>query len=278
MDILPLTLRRLAFRICSLPDTGWFGLTPLRTHVLVCGGSRSGTTLLKLLLEVAMPRARRFRREIRAWRAATSRLRNHEVMITKRPRDVDDLPRIRELYAGRRTQLRIIIMIRDPRDILTSSHVKSAHERPYHISIPEWNHSYEHVIKHSNDPDVMLVRYEDLVTNTGPIESRLESFIGERFEQPFSSFVDRVPTGFETRALNGLRPIDAHGIARWRRPEHRERIEQLLRELPDFPQQIVQLGYERDREWVGQWRLALLSNADVSDDWPPVGAPRRIAA
>jgi hypothetical protein len=277
MDLIPSQLRRLAFRVCSLPDTGWFGLTPLKTHVLVCGGSRSGSTLLKLLLEVAMPKARRFRREIRAWRAATSRFRNHEIMITKRPRDISDLSRVRELYADRRTQLRIVITIRDPRDILTSSHVKSAHLRRYHETISLWQESFQDLTENLNDPDVTVVCYEDLVTKTKSVESRLESFLGTRFEQPFSSFVDRVPTGFDTRALNGLRPIDIQGLGRWKRPEHRERIEEVLREVPDFPEQLIQLGYERDRKWVGEWRRAHLISS-VSSEGPAVGGPRKIAA
>jgi hypothetical protein len=213
--------------------------------------------LLKLLLEVAMPKARRFRREIRARRAAATRLRNHEVMITKRPRDIVELPRIRELYARRRTQLRIIVTIRDPRDILTSRHVRTARERPYHVTIPEWNHRYRHVVKHLTDPDVMVARYEDLVANTGSIESRMESFIGEHFEQAFSSFVDRVPPGFRTTALNGLRRIDARSVGRWKRPEHRDRIAHVLRRLPDFPHQLVRLGYEQDSKWVRRWQLAV---------------------
>ena len=73
--------RRLAGYLFCLPDTGWLGLTPLRTHIVVCGLPRSGTTMLQLMLESALPDARRFGCEVSGWRAAMYRLRNHAVMI-----------------------------------------------------------------------------------------------------------------------------------------------------------------------------------------------------
>src|ERR1700759_582777 len=70
------------------PDTGLFGLTPLKMHVLICGFPNAGTTLLQLMLENGLPKARRFGRERAGWRAATYSRRNHELMISKQPQDL----------------------------------------------------------------------------------------------------------------------------------------------------------------------------------------------
>lgn len=255
------TLRRLAFLVCSIPDTGWFGLTPLRTHVLICGCPRSGSTMLQLMMEAALPKARIFRREIHGWRAATSRLRNHAVMITKRPRDIFELDRVQRLYRDRRAELRTIITIRDPRDALTSGHARSLRRRPYHFKIGGWRRLYPYLMRYLHDPGVLIVRYEDLVSELDAVEARIEAFVGERIEHSFSEFYRAVPRDFDTRALNGVRPVDARTVGRWKMPEHNARIEEILREVPEFPRQLVALGYESDYDWISRWRHGGLRRA-----------------
>src|SRR5690348_217375 len=90
--------RRLLMPLYRLPDTGLLGLTPLRTHILVCGFPRSGTTLLQLMLENSLPHARRFGREVGGWRAATYAWRNHAVLISKVPHDMFRLDPLRKFY------------------------------------------------------------------------------------------------------------------------------------------------------------------------------------
>jgi hypothetical protein len=213
------------------------------------------------MMEAALPAARRFKREIRAWRAATSRFRNHEVMITKRPRDVFDLHRIRRFYEERQASLRTIITIRDPRDALTSSHPRSVRRRPYHFRIDGWRDLYPCLALYLHDPDVLIVRYEDLVSDLDGVQASIDAFVDERIEHSFSEFHQGVPRYFDTRALNGVRPVDGRGVGRWKLPQHSARIEQILRELPDFPQQLINLGYEKDSSWVTQRRLSCRSAA-----------------
>src|SRR5579862_9599826 len=62
--------------VCCFPDTGLFGLTPLRKHIVICGYPRTGSTMLQLMLEHAYPGARRFERETRGYRAAMLKFRN----------------------------------------------------------------------------------------------------------------------------------------------------------------------------------------------------------
>src|SRR3954469_23077934 len=82
------TRRYLRGFLYRLPDTGLLGLTPLRTHILICGYQRAGTTLLQAMAEHALPNARRFGHEISGWRAATFAPRNHAVLISKVPNDL----------------------------------------------------------------------------------------------------------------------------------------------------------------------------------------------
>jgi hypothetical protein len=213
------------------------------------------------MMEAALPRARKFKREIRGWRAATSRFRNHEVMITKRPRDIFDLHRIKRFYRERQAKLRTIITVRDPRDALTSSHPRSVRKRPYHFTIAGWRDLYPHLARYLHDPEVLVVRYEDLVSDLDGVEASIEAFVGERIEHSFSEFHKGVPRYFDTRALNGVRPVDGRGVGRWKLPQHTARIEEILRQLPDFPQQLIDLGYEKDSNWLSQEPLSCQDHA-----------------
>jgi hypothetical protein len=245
--------RRVVGCVYRVADTGWFGLTPLETHIVICGYPRAGTTLLLAMMEHALPGARRFRGEVSAWRAATYVWRNHAVMVSKKPDDVFQIHRLRNFYAGRRARLRVILMVRDPRDVLTSRHATTGPEA-YFEDIAAWRRCHEFVRAYRNDPDVLLVYYRELVTDTPAVKARIEAFTGVVSERPYMDFYTSEFGDFDTRPLNGVRPVDASRMGRWASEEHRGRIEQVLREVPDFPEILVEMGWEADDSWITRWR------------------------
>lgn len=241
-------LRAMAKRqVLAALDRGWFGTTPLQTHVVMCGFPRSGTTLLQLMVETAYPGARTFHRE----RAALAAIQNtwpgrHALMITKRPDDIFWLDEVRERYAGRRPKPLFIISVRDPRAVLTSRHVKKP---GYCVPASKWRATYEHIQYNLQFDDVATVEYRDLIERPQEVQERLSSFIGCRPDGQFDQYLAAVPDDFDTTALNGVRPLDASRLDRWRSPKHRDRILQLLRELPELPDRLIEMGYERDTAW-----------------------------
>jgi hypothetical protein len=241
--------RGLLMPLFRLPDTGLFGLTPLQKHILICGFPRSGTTLLQLMLENAIPQARRFGRETGGWRAATYCWRNHAKAITKVPHDIFRLAPLRNFYGKRGVELKVILMLRDPRDVLTSRR-KTGGPKGYVVSSERWRLYYESFKRHQNDPDVIVVRYEDLVAEVEREQKRLEDFTGETMAVPFSRFNQVERPDFDTSTLNGLRPIEQTLIARWAAPDHDDRIRQVLSELPELPQALIDLNYAPDTSWI----------------------------
>jgi hypothetical protein len=230
---------------------------PLQTHVVICGFPRSGTTLLQSMLEYGYPRARRFEWEISAARAITRKFRRHEMMITKRPPDLLFLHRLENYYRSRRAQLRAIVMIRDPRDVLVSKH--AAYDRPYFLDPKAWavfNARYHY---HRNDPEVLTVRYEDLVLRVGEVQRHIEAFLGRRAERAFEDFHKQSHSEFVEKTLNGVRPLDASSIGRWRDEKHRTRMVEVLRTLPGFAGEVIGMGYEQDADWTQEY----LSPADM---------------
>lgn len=242
------TRRRLLSPFFRLPDTGLFGLTPLHTHVHVCGYSRAGTTMLLAMLEHAYPHARIFRREVAGWRAATWSWRNHALMISKMPIDIRILHRLQHFYRHRKAQLKVIIMIRDPRDALTSRHV--SHDRPYLQTPTLWRLDHAYVRYHLAHSHVLLVRYEGLVADVEGVQKQIETFIGHPASHPFTTFHQTTQaSGFDTRALNGVRPLDDKSIGRWKNPDHIPRLHQILADVPDFSSILHELGYEPSPNW-----------------------------
>lgn len=245
--------RRLMMPLYCFPDTGLLGLTPLRLHILICGFPRSGTTLLQMMLENGLPEARRFGYEVGGWRAATYSWRNHAMVISKVPHDVFRLQALKDFYKGRKAQLRIILMVRDPRDVLTSQR-KTGGPKGYVVGPQRWRDHYQAFVRWQNDPDAMLVRYEDLVSDVDGQQARVEAFTGEKMSTPFSHFHDIERPDFDTQTLNGLRPVEQSLLFRWAGPDHHARIEEVLREMPDLPQILISLGYEPDDSWIERWR------------------------
>jgi hypothetical protein len=244
--------RRLLSPLFRISDSGLPGLTPLRTHILICGFPRSGTTLLQMMLENAMPKARRFGREVGGWRAATYSWRNHPIVISKVPHDIFRLDGLRDFYASRPASLRIILMLRDPRDVLTSRRTTGG-PKGYVVGPERWRRYYQAFLRERNDPSTLVVNYENLVRDVALHQRRIEEFTGEVMDAPMAEFQNVQRPDFDTSTLNGLRAVDQSCIARWEAPEHRQHITSMLREIPELPEALVTLGYEQDERWIDDW-------------------------
>lgn len=240
--------RRLRRWVLEAIDAGRWGLVPLETHVVICGFPRSGTTLLQLMMASCLAGARMFPRERRAHYVADYALRNHALMISKAPSDLFWIDEIRQQYAGRHSAVRFVVLTRDPRDVLTSHH----RNRPgqYYMTPERWRAFFDHYRYACRSPDVLAVRFEDLVGATDEVEQKICAFVGRQPQRPFARFHEVRVKGFHTSPLNGVRPVEVSNIGRWRETGHRQRIRQLLRDLPQLPAWLVEMGYEPDTNWV----------------------------
>jgi hypothetical protein len=233
-------------------DRGWFGLTPLTTHVVICGFPRSGSTLLLLMAETAFPQAKVFHEEKTGIKAAQQFWPGRQaLMITKRPNDVFFVDEIRDFYRGRGTQVRFVLCARDPRAVLTSVHEKQS---GYYVSPERWRSMDAHFQYVRRAPDVLTVDFNELVRQPLVVQERLTSFIGWRAASRFDQFQRAVPSSFDTQALNGVRPLDLSAIDRWKAPEHRERIRAMLHALPELPPVLIEMGYEPDSHWLTDYQ------------------------
>lgn len=249
-------LRRPAKRaLLQAIDHGWFGMVPLDLHLVMCGFPRSGTTLLQLMAETAFPEARSFNVERSGLGAAQNDWPGrHPMLITKRPDDIFWIDEIRDAYAwrGTRTRVRFIVSVRDPRAVLTSVHNNDPSN--YWVPVDRWRAIYAHLQYVRRSPDVTVVEYRDVVERPSDVQRAVETLCGRRSSRSFDQFHAAVPESFDTRALNGVRPLDTSTLNKWRAPKHRARIQQLLEEMPELPDRLVEMGYEPDHEWCREYR------------------------
>ncbi len=244
-------LQPLIRSVVQLQDMGWLPSTPLQQHLVICGFPRSGTTLCQLMIESCVTGIKVFGRERRGLEVAQFSRRTHACVMTKRPKDLFLLSELRDFYESRCKDVRFIVMNRDPRSVLTSVHVSQPGN--YWVSVSRWRHCFLHWKWACQFPDVLPIRYEDLVTRPNDVESQIKDFTGWTTSQPFQSFHEEIPRSFDVRALNGLRELDADNRNRWRQECHRARIQALLSELPELPDVLIELGYEKDDSWTCEY-------------------------
>ena len=172
--------RGLRHAYVRLTERGWFGLKPLRTHVVICGFPRSGSTMLQLMVETSVADAKAFGRE----RSGVSVAKytwpgRHSVFLSKKPDDIFKVSEIRDYYREMLTDVKFVLTVRDPRAVLTSRHVSKP---GYTVPSEKWLAVDEHIRYQQQFPDVMLVEYRDSVEHPQRVQDALVAFTGVRFD------------------------------------------------------------------------------------------------
>ncbi|WP_038144918.1 hypothetical protein [Thioclava atlantica] len=202
--------------------------------------------------------------------------------MSKRPLDIFQVPNVAR--ANRREKrLDLIVPLRDPRDILVSRH--SAVPDDYFISadrmyfidgddapapimpgLLQIHEAIGTVLNSGIFPQgVFLLKYEDLVNDPDRIQTKLGDAFDLQFEGSFSDYGStKVPSALQG-PLNGVRPVEK-ARAKWRGEEHRARIFDQFSRFPVLFDLLVQLGYEKDREWYApfmEWQAAFSDRRGV---------------
>ena len=177
----------------------------------------------------------------------------HPFLVTKRPADIFWIDEIRQHYAGRapRADVRFVVCTRDPRAVSTSRHANKA---GYFLQIEWWRSVYEHFCYVRNFRDVCIVDFREVVADVGAVQQRLTELVGWTPASNFADFHTKVPDGFDTSPLNGVRGLDPRTLDKWAGDERRERIRYLLREMPELPDRLTEMGYESTADWTGRYR------------------------
>ena len=141
---------------------------------------------------------------------------------------------------------KIICMMRDPRDVAVSHNPHSPGER-YFWRDYSWIRTAQEILKHkdSHTHDLLVVKYEDLVTDTLTQMHRVASFVGEALLPGYEKFYEhpsvnaKFSNDVSAKRLRGkrvwatlggwhtkkaARPISADRIGLWKAEEHQEHL------------------------------------------------------
>lgn len=141
-------------------------------------------------------------------------------------------------------------MLRNPLDVLTSAHKKRKgyYVEPYRLiaSLNLW-------LQFRNEPNVLTVRYEDLVTTPVAVQDQIAQRFGLQSIRPFLECHQHFPQFKQNlEALHSIRPIDANSVDKWKKnPESCRYLADVLKRYPE----IIALGklcggYDIDRNTV----------------------------
>jgi len=239
--------------------------TPGGRHVVICGYSRSGSTLLYAMLRACLPGFSYPDGEAAA-EAFVAAPGDH---VTKRPFDVFAIGRVLAANAAGK-RIDVLVNIRDPRAVLTSRHSEvpddhfcdadlqwgfSTGRGAFRRASPGLLPTHNAVCALLADPPpgvsvAMPVRYEELVADPLRVQRRLARRLGLSFSGRFDEFHGRGVPAPMLGALNGLRPPDASRLEAWLAPEHRARLLDQFGRFPALLDVVRAYGYEADDAWL----------------------------
>ncbi len=225
--------------------------------LFIMGAPRSGTTLLLSLLS-AHPHIFAIPRQTYAfdhWTdenlARPDRLYREFILhrippqatrwLEKTPKHIQNIINIEKYFEGR---VRIIHLIRDGRDVVTSSHPAYADRHRYWVPVERWLSDVQTGLQAAEkSTNIINLRYEDLVNDYKSALLGICRFIGEDFVPEFDSWMEKTRIKESKHWGEKVQPVHAQAVGRWQKGEHADRI----REFYNFPgtaELLKALNYE----------------------------------
>lgn len=148
---------------------------------------------------------------------------SHRRWAEKTPKNVHYFGRILEHFHGR---VRLIHLVRDARDVVTSYHPKDATR--YWVTKERWISDVEAGLLWEGHPRVLTIRYEDLVAQYESTMRRVCGFLEEPYSPRIADW-NRYATVRKNVAWSGpIAPLSSARIGKWATPEHERVVRALL--------------------------------------------------
>jgi len=153
----------------------------------------------------------------------------------KTPGNVHALHRILDRF----DDVRFVHIVRDGRDVVTSSH--PMRPGPW-VPVRRWVEDVSAGLRFEDDPRVYTVRYEDLVTEYEPTMRALLDWLGEPFSPEMRAYHEHTTVRRSNAWRSGARSVDARSVGRHEDPAHADHVSALLAD-PEAVALLERLGY-----------------------------------
>ena len=236
----------------------------MNRHIQVIGFSRTGTTLLMMLLQACLKDF-----EVASGEKTLSRaLRGNKNTVGKRPLDMLNFDAMKQIGRDSIKDVGFILMQRDIRDVITSVHHNIPNDYFIGYDICYHVYGYNNGTKiepgigqllrgynlFKNDARTYIIRYEDLVSTPLKVQEALSTHCRLRWKHKFND-IRGVQVNKFYKDSNAVRPISSTEVSRWRRPEHRERIKEQFTNFPQLFDILIDDGYEEDNSWFDKYKI-----------------------
>lgn len=214
----------------------------LRIHI-TSSGPRTGTTLLSEAMRTCFQIDCSSEHEAPIAKSDTS-FGNCKIILTKEPTLSYGLDRLLDLNKN----LKIIVVYRDPRDMICSFHGRA--EGIYYCNLDYWFYFVEQYKKLSNKKNILFLKYEEFVTNPNEVQKQINDFIPQLVKKhDFSHYhLHTKPNEDSLYALKSVRPISSSSIGLWK--SHLPRMKQQHLAYPNLSESLIVFNYEKDKFWL----------------------------
>lgn len=173
-----------------------------------------------------------------------------DAVVTDDSVTVDDyLRKIFRVIRG--LNLRLIDIVRDPRDVLTSRH----HSKPddYYVDYERWLQHHEEMEWLKERWDKLLqVKFENLLREPDRVQTQISNFLNLEKKASFSNYPEFIEKSSlpedQRKALKGFRELNPDKIGRWRETDPEYILEQ-TRKHPELLDLLREYEYESDDSW-----------------------------
>ncbi|MCP4397071.1 MAG: sulfotransferase [bacterium] len=141
----------------------------------------------------------------------------------KTPKNVLAYERIIAYYRGR---VKILNMVRDGRDVVTSYHPIKPME--FFVSPQRWMYDVSHGMRAEQYPQMLTIRYEDLILDYETTLKRIFEFVGEEDYSPLLSYPEGATVLQDGAWFEPAKPLSEKSIGRWKQAKYAEVVKRLL--------------------------------------------------
>ena len=212
--------------------------------VIIGGCGRSGTTLLLSLLS-AHPRIFAIERETYILcptaydeyvnlNATINLAKIYTILIKyeipkqkrrfceKTPKNILFIGQILDIFHN---NVRFIHLVRDGRDVITSRHPKLPYS--YWVEKERWITDVAAGLKYEDRPQVLTLKYEDLILNFEDTLHNICNFLNEDFHEHLLSW-HKYATVRKGPWFHGVKKLHSGSIGRWKKPEHKAVVDDFM--------------------------------------------------
>ena len=141
----------------------------------------------------------------------------------KNPANILHIREILDFHLGK---VKIIQMVRDGRDVITSIHPSKPGS--YWVSVEKWIRDVKAGIDFYDHPDILTVRYEDLTDNPTRVIETVCKFLDEPVLDEIINWFDHTNLVKSNAWFHQAKEIHQNSVKKWEKPEHKKRLQEFM--------------------------------------------------